>query len=190
VGGRGAAGSGGSPDVIGAVAMRAAMDTLDDVGWPTITAHERRIAASMRRGLAAILGVHLLGPGAATETLPVATFTVAGVPHALVAARLAAEHAIGVGHRRFGADPDLIRLLGLTGEDVHRYRDQVRRGDRRAVPGAIRASAGINTTDEDVQQLVAAVAWVAAGDPPVPYHQDPCTGDFFPAASSLPEWAA
>ena len=89
MGGRGAAGSGGSPDVIGAVAMRAAMDTLDDVGWPTITAHERRIAASMRRGLAAISGVHLLGPGTDTQTLPVATFTLAGVPHALVAARLA-----------------------------------------------------------------------------------------------------
>jgi selenocysteine lyase/cysteine desulfurase len=180
----------GSPDVIGAVAMHAAMDTLADVGWPAISAHERRIAASMRRGLAAIPGVHLLGPGADTETLPVAAFTVAGVPHALVAARLAAEHAIGVGHSRFGADPYLIRLLGLTREDVSRYRDQARRGDRRAVPGAIRASAGINTTDQDVQQLVAAVARVAASDPPVPYHQDPCTGDFFPAASTLPEWAA
>ncbi len=46
-------------------------------------------------------------------------------------------------------------------------------GDRRAVPGAVRASAGINTTDEDVQQLLAAVARVAAGDAPIPYHQDP-----------------
>jgi selenocysteine lyase/cysteine desulfurase len=183
-------GTGGSTDVIGAVALHAAMDTLGDAGWPAISAHERRIATCMRRGLAAIPGVRLLGPGTDTETLPVATFTVSGIPHALVAARLAAEHAIGVGHSRFGADLYLIRLLGLTKEDVRRHRDQARRGDRRAVPGAVRASAGINTTDEDVQRLLAAVARVAAGDPPVPYHQDPWTGDFFPAASTVPEWAA
>jgi selenocysteine lyase/cysteine desulfurase len=180
----------GSPDVIGAVAMHAAMDTLGDVGWPAISAHEHRIAASMRRGLAAIPGIHLLGPSADTQTLPVATFTVAGVPHALVAARLAAEHAIGVGHSRFGADPYLTRLLGLTREDVRQHRDQARRRDRRAVPGAVRASAGINATDEDVQRLLAAVARVAADDAPIPYHQDPFTGDFFPAASTFPEWAA
>jgi selenocysteine lyase/cysteine desulfurase len=182
--------AGSSPNVIGAVALQAAMDALCDVGWPAISAHERRIATSMRRGLAAIPGVHVLGPGPDTETLPVATFTVTGVPQALVAARLAAEYAIGVGHSRFGADRYLTRLLGLTGEDVRRHRDQAQRGDRREVPGAVRASAGINITDDDVQRLLAAVASVAAGDPPVPYYQDPSTGDFFPAASTFPERAA
>ena len=169
----------GSPNVIGAVALHAAMDTLSGVGWPAVNAHERRIATSMRRGLAAIPGVRLLGPGAGTETLPVATFTVAGVPPALVAARLAAEYAIGVGHSRFGADPYLIRLLGPADGDT-----------RRPVPGAVRASAGINVTDDDVLRLLAAVADVAAGHPPVPYRQDPATGDFFPAAKPFPDRAA
>ena len=142
---------------------------------------------SLRRGLAAIPGVRLLGPDLDAETLPVATFTVEGVPHALVAARLAAEYAIGVGHSRFGAYPYLIRLLGLTREEVHRYRDQARREDRRAIPGAVRASAGINISDDDVRRLLAAVASIAAGDPPVRHHQDPLTGDFFPAESTFAE---
>ena len=103
-----------------------------------------------------------------------------------MAARLAAEYAIGVGHSRFGADPYLIRLLGLTSEEARRQRGQTRRGDRRAVPGAVRASAGINITGDDVRRLLAAVADVAAGAPPVPYRQDPSTGDFFPAASTFP----
>ena len=165
----------GSPNVIGAVALHAAMDTLSGVGWPAISAHEHRIATSMRRGLAAIPGVRLLGPGAGTPALPVATFTVAGVPHALVAARLAAEYAIGVGHGRFGTAPYLTWLLGPTKQDA-----------RRALPGAVRASAGINVTDADVQRLLAAVADVAVGDPPVPYRQDPSTGEFFPAAGAFP----
>ena len=180
----------GSPNVIGAVAMHAAMDTLSGVGWPAITAHERRLATSMRRGLAAIPGVRLLGPSVDAPTLPVATFTVAGVPYGLVAARLAAEYAIGVGHSRFGADPYLIRLLGLSSEEDRRQRGQTRPGDRRAVPGAVRASAGVNITADDVRRLLAAVAYVAAGAPPVPYRQDPSTGDFFPAASTFPGRAA
>ena len=182
--------AGGSPNVIGAVALHAAMQALGDIGWPAISAHERRIAMALRRGLAAIPGVRLLGPDADAQTLPVATFTVAGVSHALVAARLAAEYAIGVGHSGFGADPYLIRLLGLTSEEVRRHRDQARRGNRRAVPGAVRASAGINVTDDDVQRLLVAVASVAAGDQPVRYSQDPSTGDFFPVAGTFPERAA
>ena len=172
----------GSPNVVGAVALHAAIDTLTGIGWPALTGHERPIARSLRHGLASIPGVRLLGPGADAETLPVAAFTVDGAPHALVAG-LAAEEAIGVRHGCFCAHPYLMRLLGHTREDVHRYRDQVRRGDRSAMPGAVRASAGINTTENDVARLLAAVARIAGGDtPPVPYRQDPHTGDFHPCA--------
>jgi selenocysteine lyase/cysteine desulfurase len=175
----------GSPNVIGAVALHAAIDALDEIGWPALTGHDRHIARSLRRGLASIPGVHLLGPDLDAETLPVAAFTVQGVPHALVAARLAAEEAIGVRHGCFCAHPYLMRLLGLGGEQVHRYRDQVRRGDRSAMPGAVRASAGINTAEDDVQRLLAAVARVAAEAPPIHYDQDPHTGDYHPSSGVL-----
>lgn len=172
----------GSPNVVGAVALHAAIDTLSAIGWPALIRRERHVARLLRQGLAAIPGVRLLGPGPEVETLPVATFTVEGVPHALVAARLAAEEAIGVRHGCFCAHPYLMRLLGLTAGDVHRYREEVRRGDRRAMPGAVRASAGINTTDGDIARLLSAVARIAAGEPaPIHYRQDRRTGDFCPA---------
>jgi selenocysteine lyase/cysteine desulfurase len=175
----------GSPNVIGAVALHAAIDTLTGIGWDALIGHERRIAAALRRGLASIPGVRLLGPGLDAETLPVATFTIDGVPHALAAARLAAEDAIGVRHGCFCAHPYLMRLLGYTREDVRRYRDQVRRGDRSAMPGAVRASAGINTTEQDVARLLTAVARIPGGDPPpVPYRQDPGTGDYHPCGDA------
>ena len=110
-----------------------------------------------------------------------AAFTIDGVPHALAAARLAAEDAIGVRHGCFCAHPYLMRLLGLAREDVRRYRDQVRHGDRSAMPGAVRASAGINATEQDVARLLRAVTRIAGGDePPVAYRQDPRTGDYHP----------
>jgi selenocysteine lyase/cysteine desulfurase len=92
----------GWPNVIGAVALLAAIGVPEDIGWPALISHDRRIAAALRRRLAAIPGVRLLGPGPGTETLPVAAFTIDGVPDALVAARLAAEDAIG-GHGSRGS---------------------------------------------------------------------------------------
>jgi hypothetical protein len=47
------------------------------------------------------------------------------------------------------------------------------------MPGAIRASAGLSTSTDDIDRLVAAVADIASGRPaPVAYHQDPATGDY------------
>lgn len=171
----------GSPNVIGAVALHAAMDHLAEVGWDAIRRHDDELSHRMRSGLAAIPGVRLLGPAPDIATLPIATFTVADVPHALVAARLSFEFGIGVRHGCFCAHPYLIRLLGLSEEEVHAYRQAVRHGDRRAVPGAVRASAGINTSLEDVSRLLGAVADIATGvKAPFEYVQDPHSGDFRP----------
>ncbi|HLJ99728.1 MAG TPA: aminotransferase class V-fold PLP-dependent enzyme [Streptosporangiaceae bacterium] len=170
----------GSPNVVGAVALHAAIGALSEIGWPAIISHDRSIAGSLRSGLAAIPGVRLLGPGSDTDTLPVAAFTVAGLPHALVAARLAAEEAIGVRHGCFCAHPYLTRLLGLSRAQMAAHRDEVRRGDRSGLPGAVRASAGINATEQDVVRLLAAVARIAARGPAMTYRRDPATGDFFP----------
>lgn len=180
----------GSPNVVGAVALQAAIDALAGFGWPAIIAHDRRMAELLRGGLAAVPGVHLLGPGPETETLPVAAFTVEGVAHALVAARLAVEDGIGVRHGCFCAHPYLIRLLGLSGEEVLAYREDVRRGDRSRMPGAVRASAGINTTEADIERFLYALARIASGEiPPIVYRQETRTGDFVPDPAVAP-WAA
>jgi selenocysteine lyase/cysteine desulfurase len=176
----------GSPNVLGAVALRAAIDELGGVGWEAIAAHDAHLHTRMRAGLAAIPGVTVLGPGVGEVDLPLVTFTVTGTPHALVAARLSAEHAVGVRHGCFCAHPYLVRLLGLGPDEIARHWDAVRGGDRRELPGAVRASAGLSTSSDDVDRFVTAVADVASGRPaPVDYHQDPGTGDFHldPAAA-------
>ena len=175
----------GSPNVVGAVALHAAIEELGRIGWDALAGHEAALSARLRTGLAAIDGVRLLGPPPGAETLAIASFVVEGAHHALVAARLSAEHGIGVRHGCFCAHPYLIRLLGLAHEEVDRYRRALRAGDHRTMPGAVRASCGIATTDADVDALLAAVASIAAeaaGDPGriPPYEQDPVTGDFWP----------
>ena len=175
----------GSPNVIGAVAIHGAIDQIEAIGWPAIIAHDRELATRLRTGLSRIDKVRLLGPRPGTETLPLATFTVEGMPHSLVAARLSAEHAIGVRHGCFCAHPYLMRLLGLSQAEVGSFRTAVRAGDRRQMPGAVRASAGINTTLDDVERFLSAVAAVVSGEEaPVRYHQDLATGDYWPEDGS------
>ncbi len=177
----------GSPNVIGAVALHTAIDQLGLIGWEAIGAHEAELAAGLRGGLAAIEGVRLLGPTLDTPTLAVATFVVDGMSHALVAARLSAEFGIGVRHGCFCAHPYLVRLLGLSGEEIARYHDDIHRGDRTRIPGAVRASAGLSTRGADVDRFLEAMAVIAGDDPaPVEYHQDPVTGDYWPGTDVAP----
>lgn len=187
----------GSPNVVGAVAMHAAIEALGGIGWERIRSHEHELRQQLVCGLSAIDGVRLLGPaagqaeGGATdgpESLPVVAFTLEGMHHALVAARLSAEFGIAVRHGCFCAHPYVIRLLGLSDDQVDAYRREVLAGDHRSVPGAVRASAGLGTSGEDVDALLAAVRSLAAGLPaPVPYRQDPATGDYAPVTDA-PGW--
>ena len=175
----------GSPNVVGAVALDASIAALSEIGWPAIRRHDAAIADRLRHGLAGIAGVRLLGPSLETATLPVATFEIDGLSHGLVAARLSAEFGIGVRHGCFCAHPYLMRLLGLSDDEVGRYRDAVRHGDRSAMPGAVRASGGVQTSEEDVDRLLEAVRVIASGEPaPVAYVQEPATGDWYTDAVS------
>jgi selenocysteine lyase/cysteine desulfurase len=171
----------GSPNVIGAVALDAAITELESIGFAAITEHDRALTTELWTRLGAVPGVRLLGPGCDRDTLPLATFNIDGLHHALVAARLSAEYGIGVRHGCFCAHPYLMRLLDLSIDEVAAYRDAVLHGDRHAMPGAVRASAGLSTSLADVERLVAAVRDIAGGAPsPVTYLQDAHTGDYWP----------
>ena len=180
----------GSPNVLGAVALDAAIGELRAIGWPAIAAHDNEIRTALRTALVGIPGLRMLGPSVTTNTPALATFDVEGIPHALVAARLSAEFGIGVRHGCFCAHRYLLRLLGLSPTEVSAYRQAVLVGDRRAIPGAVRASAGLSTSLADVERLISALALIASGDPPpVDYHQDPSTGDYWPETDQ-PGWTA
>jgi selenocysteine lyase/cysteine desulfurase len=179
----------GSPNVLGAVALDAAMGELQRIGWAAIRRHDAALAEALRGGLAALPGVRVLGPAPGVETLPIASFVGEGVPHALLAARLSAEFAIGVRHGCFCAHPYLVRLLGLAPAELERFRAAARRHDHSSLPGAVRASAGISTTTNDIERLIEAVGAVANSAPPVEYVPDAATGDWWPRDLLRPDVA-
>nr|WP_246043675.1 aminotransferase class V-fold PLP-dependent enzyme [Rarobacter incanus] len=136
----------GSPNVIGAVALATAAETLQAVGFAALQAHEAALVGRLHQGLATIPGVRVARIWEdSADRVAVVTFALAGLEPGFVAAYLSAEHGIGVRDGRFCAHP-LLRKLGL---------DQ----------GAVRASVGASTTGEHVERLIAAVRWLATGQP-------------------------
>ncbi|MGL5816327.1 MAG: aminotransferase class V-fold PLP-dependent enzyme [Phycicoccus sp.] len=151
----------GSPNVLGAVALAAACATFR-AHRTTIEAHEARLAARLLDGLDAIQGVQTYSLfGGAHARVPVATFTVDGLDSGLAAAALSAEHGIGVRAGRFCAHLLVDALLddAGTGNDT-----------------AVRASAGLATSEEHVDRLLAAVADLAAHGPRAEYEHVPVHG--------------
>ncbi|RMI13951.1 aminotransferase class V-fold PLP-dependent enzyme [Cellulomonas triticagri] len=136
---------GGSPNVLGAVALAQACDTLAALPTGALAAHEDALRTRLLDGLADIPGVRVLRLWSdSADPVGVVSFTVGEHDSGLVAAYLSAEHGIGVRDGRFCAHPLLARV-GVPG-------------------GAIRASVGVGTTTEAVDRLVAGLrAYVTDG---------------------------
>ena len=151
---------GGSPNVIGAVALAAAMTALAAAGFDRIAAHERRLTAYATARLGCIPGVTLLGPtDAATLATKVGVipFTVAGVDPGVVAAVLGYEHGIGVRSGCFCAHPYLAHLLAMSPAEVAAH------AAAGGAPGAVRMSLAAYSDCGDVDRAVDAVEQVARG---------------------------
>jgi selenocysteine lyase/cysteine desulfurase len=159
---------GGSPNVVGAIALAAACATIR-AHRRQIDLHEQGLLTRLRRGLGDIPGVEELSVfDADHDRVGVVAFTVAGHESALVSQVLSAEHGIGVRDGKFCAHPLVDELLADPW------------GETPAT--AVRASLGLATTTEGVDRLVAAVrelvehgpagawtrteaGWVLDGDP-------------------------
>jgi selenocysteine lyase/cysteine desulfurase len=166
---------GGTPNVVGAVALAAACRAITDLPGDALALHEQALLTRLRDGLEALEGAHCLSLwGTETERIGVVTFVVQGYPAELVAQYLSAEHGIGVRDGRFCAHPLLDRLLGATEFGGHAT--------------AVRASLGLGSCSQDVDRLVDAVAALVADGPSWTYAD--ADGDYLPTPDPrpLPAW--
>ncbi|MFG0252463.1 MAG: aminotransferase class V-fold PLP-dependent enzyme, partial [Phycisphaerales bacterium JB038] len=172
----------GSPNVIGAVAFAAAVRALHEVGMETIAEHERELTEYAMRRMQEISAVRFYGdtdPADAGKKVGVIPFNLGEVPHALVAAVLAAEHGIGVRNGCFCAHPLILHLLGVDEAQAAQVRADIMAGNRSTIPGLVRASFGVYSTREDVDLFVEALKRVERGDyAKERYVVDEATGDY------------
>jgi selenocysteine lyase/cysteine desulfurase len=174
----------GSPNVVGAVALAAAVRALAILGHDELEAHEAELTGYALRRLLEVPGIMLYGPREPeTDRLGVFAFNLAGREHGLVAAVLGYEHAIGVRNGCFCAHPLLYRLLGLSDEQVETFRTRMRVNRHDRVAGAVRASLGFYNTRQEIDALTTALGAVSAGEFAGVYEEDPRTGDYLPVGS-------
>jgi selenocysteine lyase/cysteine desulfurase len=181
----------GSPNVVGAVALAAAIKQLQSMGMAAVAEHEAELTAHALQRLGALPEVALLGdpdPARARERLGVIPFNIRGVPHFLTAAILGYEFGIGVRNGCFCAHPYILHLLGLTPEQTARVRDEMLAHDRSEMPGLVRASFGLYNTVEEVDAFAAALEKIARGEYHGRYHQEKASGDYVPEGWA-PEFA-
>jgi selenocysteine lyase/cysteine desulfurase len=154
---------GGTPNLLGAVALAEACRVLTSLAPGTAAAHEEALTGRMRGGLAALgATVHTIWPDA-IDSVGIVSFSLPGVDAALLATYLSAEHGIGVRDGRFCAHP-LFARLGI---------------DR-----AVRASLGLGSSSDDVDRLVSAVEAFAAQGPSWGYEQS--GGSWLPVPDNRP----
>ena len=119
----------GTPPIVEACALYAAIDYVDAIGLDAIAAHEHALVAAARQALAQIPGVRLFGP---TDSAGILSFAVGDVhPHDVATILDEAGVAIRAGHHC--AQP-LMAHLGVA--------------------ATARASFGLYSDDDDVAALV------------------------------------
>jgi cysteine desulfurase/selenocysteine lyase len=173
----------GSPNVVGAVALAAAIQELETIGMAEVARHEAELTRYALECLPAIRGIHIYGdtnPANADSRLGVIPLQLEQMDHFLTAAVLGYEFGIGVRSGCFCAHPYILNLLGLSKQEATQVRQQITSGDKSEMPGLIRASFGLYNTIEDVDYLVEALKRISAGDYQGKYIQDHTTGEYAP----------
>jgi cysteine desulfurase / selenocysteine lyase len=173
----------GSPNVVGAVALAAAIRQLQAIGMEQVAEHEAQLTAYALPRLQAVPGLHLYGdvnPSRAASRLGVIPLAMQGVPHFLLSAILSYEYGIGVRNGCFCAHPYLLHLLGVAEAEALQIRQEILQHDRREVPGLVRVSFGLYNCFEDIDRLVAALEQISRGEYSGKYQQDTASGDYAP----------
>ena len=122
----------GTPHIVGALGLHAAIDYVDSIGLDAIHAHETALVAKTREALSQINSVTLYGP---EDSAGIVSFSIEGVhPHDIGTILDEAKVAIRAGHHC--AQP-LMSILG--------------------VDATARASFGVYNSAADVDALVAGI---------------------------------
>ncbi len=173
----------GSPNVVGAIALGAAIRTLSEIGMETVAQHETKLTAHLITRLQEIPKIKVYGdanPKHASKRLGVVPFNIEGLSHFHLAAILGHEYGIGVRNGCFCAHPYLLRLLDINQENSEAVRGRMLKGDRSDMPGLVRISFGLYNLVEEIDTLIDALKDITAGKYQGTYTQDMATGEYYP----------
>ncbi|WP_106124963.1 aminotransferase class V-fold PLP-dependent enzyme [Pseudosporangium ferrugineum] len=140
---------GGTPNLLGAVALGAVCAALGRADRAALHAREQELLARLREGLAGVPGaVEVSAFGGAVPQLGIVSLALDGHDPAAVAAHLADRYGVGVRAGQFCAHP-LTRRLTASARAA---------ACGSGAAGLLRVSFGLGTRDEDLDRLTRALA--------------------------------
>ena len=178
----------GTPNVVGAIALAKALQVVMDIGMDQIAEHEARLTSYALKRMKEVPGLVIYGSADEKDVenrLGVISFNIQGMYHALLAAILNYEYAIGVRNGCFCAHPYLKVLLGINKDENQKMEEQILHHDRSAIPGAVRMSFGMYNQEEEIDVFVEALKQIAAGKVQGKYILNKESGEYRPAGFEL-----
>ena len=151
----------GTPNILGAVTLGAAIEVLDQIGMDNILKEDMEITNYTLEEMLKIKDVVIYGDSNATICPRAGTisFNINGMNHGLVAAILNDYYNIAVRNECFCAHPYVEKMLELTHtEEISRVKSQ--NNDVWNIEpwmGMVRASFGVYTTMEDIEKFINAL---------------------------------
>jgi selenocysteine lyase/cysteine desulfurase len=173
----------GSPNVVGAVALAAAISQLTRIGMEKVAHHEAELTEYILSRLAGWKSIHLFcdsDPARAATRLGVIPMNMDGFSHYLLAAILGYEYGIGVRNGCFCAHPYLLKIMKVKEEESVRVRKEILNHDKREIPGLVRISFGLYNSTEEIDQLLLALKDIEDHKFRGKYTQELASGAFVP----------
>ena len=140
----------GSPNLMGVVALVAAVKTLSSIGMKNVEMHEERLMNYAVSKLSHIEGITFYGDmGNISDRLGIITFNVDGMSHSQLAKQLSDKYGIAVRNGCFCAQPYIQKILSVNTDKVKKVIDD----EAIEKPGMVRVSFGIYNCFEEIDVL-------------------------------------
>ncbi|MEQ8764782.1 MAG: aminotransferase class V-fold PLP-dependent enzyme [Planctomycetota bacterium] len=172
----------GTPDIVGAIELAAALEVLDRIGMDLLEKEEDKLIRTTIDALEAMPEVTVYGvicPNA-VHRVGCVTFNIVDIEHGLTAAILNDYHNVAVRNECFCAHPYVKDMITL---DLERRLDDLDEDEIEAIAeqskGMVRASFGLYSTEQDVERLVTGVRdIIARRDEYAPLYERLPNGDY------------
>ncbi|AIF50434.1 aminotransferase class V-fold PLP-dependent enzyme [Pelosinus sp. UFO1] len=141
----------GTPNVMGVVALLAAIKTLSSIGMHVIDNYEQTLIHYAIAGLTSIPDIKLYCcAGNKEDRLGIIAFDLPGIHHELLANILSHEAGIAVRNGLFCAHPYIEKLLGITNQKL----SDMQKNPNVPCPGLVRMSLGLYNNSNEVDMLI------------------------------------
>lgn len=145
---------GGTPNLMGVVALDAAIQTLKEIGMSEIDTYERDLLEYALEGMLKLPNIKLYGDYKnTTNKLSIISFNIEGISHEIVAHYLSLEHGIAVRNGCFCAQPYVQKLLKVTTDDIMEHI----KNPKAPHPGMVRMSLAMYNTRAEVDKFLNAL---------------------------------